>query len=53
MTYRVPVPVNEPIYPYAPGTPERKTLKAKLAGMSAERIEIPVAGRGISRALVG
>jgi 1-pyrroline-5-carboxylate dehydrogenase len=42
MTYRVPVPVNEPIYPYAPGTPERKTLKAKLAAMSAERIEIPV-----------
>jgi 1-pyrroline-5-carboxylate dehydrogenase len=42
MTYRVPVPVNEPIYPYAPGTLERKTLKDKLAAMSAERIEIPV-----------
>ncbi|HEY2381034.1 MAG TPA: L-glutamate gamma-semialdehyde dehydrogenase [Terriglobia bacterium] len=42
MTYRVPVPVNEPIYSYAPGTPERKALKDKLAAMSAERIEIPL-----------
>jgi len=42
MTYRVPVPINEPIYSYSPGTPERKALKDKLAAMSAERIEIPI-----------
>src|SRR6516165_2306707 len=42
MTYRVPVPVNEPIYSYAPATAERKTLKAKLAAMSAEQIDIPL-----------
>lgn len=42
MSYRVPVPVNEPINSYAPGTPERKALKDKLSAMSAERIEIPL-----------
>jgi 1-pyrroline-5-carboxylate dehydrogenase len=42
MTYRVPVPVNEPISSYAPDTPERKALKDKLSAMSAERIEIPL-----------
>jgi 1-pyrroline-5-carboxylate dehydrogenase len=42
MSYRVPIPVNEPISPYAPGTNERKALKDKLAAMSAEQIEIPL-----------
>jgi 1-pyrroline-5-carboxylate dehydrogenase len=39
---RVPTPVNEPVKTYAPGTPERTELKARLASMAAERIEIPV-----------
>ncbi len=39
---RVPPPVNEPIKSYAPGSPERASLKAKLAGMSAERVDIPL-----------
>jgi len=38
----VPTPVNEPILSYAPGTPERRALKARLASMSKERIEIPL-----------
>ncbi len=42
MTYRVPVPVNDPILSYAPGTAERKSLKQKLAAMSAEQIDIPL-----------
>jgi 1-pyrroline-5-carboxylate dehydrogenase len=42
MTYRVPVPVNDPILSYAPGTAERKSLKNKLAEMSAEQIDIPL-----------
>src|SRR5215471_7311058 len=42
MTYRVPVPVNDPILSYAPGTAERKSLKNKLAAMSAAQIEIPL-----------
>ena len=27
---KVPTPVNEPVYSYAPGTPERDLLKAVL-----------------------
>ena len=38
----VPEPRNEPILSYAPGTPERAALKAKLAEMSAREIEIPL-----------
>jgi 1-pyrroline-5-carboxylate dehydrogenase len=39
---RVPPPVNEPVRSHAPGSPERKELKARLASMAAERIEIPL-----------
>jgi 1-pyrroline-5-carboxylate dehydrogenase len=39
---RVPSPVNDPNRSYAPGTPERAELKARLESMAAERIEIPV-----------
>ena len=38
----VPPPVNEPIRSYAPGSPEKAELKARLASMSKERIEIPL-----------
>ncbi|MDQ3069230.1 MAG: L-glutamate gamma-semialdehyde dehydrogenase [Acidobacteriota bacterium] len=39
---RVPTPVNEPIRSYAPGSPERVELKARLDSMAKERIDIPV-----------
>ena len=39
---RVPVPVNEPVRAYAPGSPERADLKARLASMANERVEIPL-----------
>ena len=39
---KVPVPVNEPVKGYAPGSPERASLTAKLAEMSATRIDIPL-----------
>jgi 1-pyrroline-5-carboxylate dehydrogenase len=39
---RVPTPVNEPVVSYAPGTPQRTSLKARLAAMAGERIEIPL-----------
>src|SRR5947209_18686694 len=39
---RVPQPVNEPNKSYAPGTPERAELKARLKSMAAEKIEIPL-----------
>jgi 1-pyrroline-5-carboxylate dehydrogenase len=41
-TRRVPPPVNEPVRAYAPGSPERAELKARLAAMAGERIEIPL-----------
>ena len=39
---RVPPAVNEPVRPYAPGSPERAELKARLTSMAGERIEIPI-----------
>ena len=30
--FRVPIPVNEPVRQYAPGDPNRKSLKAKEIG---------------------
>jgi 1-pyrroline-5-carboxylate dehydrogenase len=48
-TRRVPPPVNEPVKPYAPGTPEKAELKARLKQMAGERIEIPlvIGGRDV------
>jgi 1-pyrroline-5-carboxylate dehydrogenase len=39
---RVPTPINETNRSYAPGTPERAELKARLKSMAAERIDIPI-----------
>jgi 1-pyrroline-5-carboxylate dehydrogenase len=39
---RVPTPVNEPVKLYAPGSPERAELKARLKQMASERVEIPL-----------
>ena len=46
---RVPQPVNEPNKMYAPGSPERAELKARLKTMAAETIDIPliIGGREI------
>lgn len=38
----IPLPLNEPIKAYAPGSPEKAEVKAALAGMRAEVIEIPL-----------
>jgi len=38
---RVPEPKNEPVRGYAPGSPEKASLKAALARMAATEIEIP------------
>jgi 1-pyrroline-5-carboxylate dehydrogenase len=40
--FHVPAPKNEPNLTYAPGTPEKAALKARLAAMAREEIEIPV-----------
>jgi len=39
---RVPTPVNEPVKGYAPGSPERASLKAKLDEMSSQSVEMPL-----------
>ncbi len=39
---RVPPPVNDPIRSYAPGSPERAPLKARLKSMASEMAEIPL-----------
>jgi len=38
----VPVPVNEPVKSYAPGTPEREQLKSALAALRSESADIPL-----------
>ena len=39
---QTPVPTNEPILSYAPGSAERATLKAALAAGRAEEVDIPL-----------
>ncbi|HEY0928822.1 MAG TPA: L-glutamate gamma-semialdehyde dehydrogenase [Gemmatimonas sp.] len=52
---RVPVAVNEPVRSYAPGSPERASLQARLAQMSGETVEIPIVigGRRIQTGDIG
>ena len=40
--FRVPQPVNESVLNYAPGSPERAELKAKLSEMLGERYDVPM-----------
>ena len=40
--FQVPIPKNEVVLSYAPGSPERAELKKTLAQMSAEQIDIPM-----------
>ncbi len=40
--FDVPTPVNEPIRSYAPGSPEKQSLKAQLEKMTNTQIEIPI-----------
>jgi 1-pyrroline-5-carboxylate dehydrogenase len=37
-----PPPVNEPVKSYAPGTPERAELKARLEELEGERMRLPL-----------
>ena len=38
---QVPIPVNEPVLSFSPGSPEKTELKEKLDSMASEEIEIP------------
>lgn len=48
-TPNIPPPVNEPVLSYAPGTPERDSLKAELDRQLGSVVEIPaiVGGRDV------
>jgi 1-pyrroline-5-carboxylate dehydrogenase len=52
---RVPPPVNDPIRSYAPGMPERASLKARLKSMAAEKIVMPliIGGREVKTGQCG
>ena len=39
---RIPPPVNDPVKSYAPGSPERASIKARLACMASEVVDIPL-----------
>lgn len=39
---QIPKPVNEPIYDYAPDSAERAEIKAALAEMAGQQLEIPL-----------
>jgi 1-pyrroline-5-carboxylate dehydrogenase len=41
-TFSYPLPVNEPVLNYAPGSKEREQLKATLATLKAETLDIPM-----------
>ncbi len=40
--FQIPIPQNEPIYSYAPGSPERAELKRALDEARSRQIEIPM-----------
>jgi 1-pyrroline-5-carboxylate dehydrogenase len=40
--FNVPVPVNEPIRSYAPGSAEKRELKAMLTHLSSQKMDIPM-----------
>lgn len=40
--FNVPVPKNEPVKSYLPGSPERKELKAVLAELNNKQVDIPM-----------
>jgi len=44
--FRVPTPVNEPVYSYAPGTPAREALVAKYNELYAAHVDIPMVING-------
>ncbi|HOZ85531.1 MAG TPA: L-glutamate gamma-semialdehyde dehydrogenase [Niabella sp.] len=40
--FSYPLPANEPVLNYAPGSPERSTLQATLAQLKSETIDVPM-----------
>ena len=40
--FKVPTPLNEPVYDFEPGSDERAKLKAALDEIAGKKIEIPL-----------
>ncbi|WKV12499.1 L-glutamate gamma-semialdehyde dehydrogenase [Marivirga harenae] len=40
--YKVPIPKNEPVNSYAPGTPQRASLQAKIKELRAQEVDVPM-----------
>ncbi len=40
--FSYPIPVNEPVHSYGPGTAERKALKKTIAELKAQKMDIPM-----------
>lgn len=53
--FKVPMPFNEPVYDFAPGSPERAQLKAALDDIAGKKIEIPliIAGKEVRTGNLG
>jgi 1-pyrroline-5-carboxylate dehydrogenase len=45
----VPVPVNEPVRGYAPGSPERESLQRRIAELAADKAELTITVGGTTR----
>ncbi len=41
-TFHYPLPLNEPVKTYAPGSPEKAALKAAIAGLKSTVLDIPM-----------
>ncbi|MGK5173572.1 aldehyde dehydrogenase family protein, partial [Geodermatophilus sp. CPCC 205761] len=50
---RVPAPLNEPVLTYAPGSPERAALQARLPQLAGEQIELTATIDGVQRMAAG
>ncbi|WP_256104005.1 L-glutamate gamma-semialdehyde dehydrogenase [Streptomyces sp. ODS05-4] len=46
---QVPTPVNEPVHGYAPGSPERARLEAKLRELAGKPVDLPMTIGGEKR----
>ncbi|MET9482849.1 L-glutamate gamma-semialdehyde dehydrogenase [Streptomyces sp. NPDC006638] len=46
---QVPAPVNEPVHGYAPGSPERALLEAKLKELAENPVDLPMTIGGVKR----
>ncbi|HET8858400.1 L-glutamate gamma-semialdehyde dehydrogenase [Marivirga sp.] len=40
--YKVPIPKNEPVKDYAPGSPERASLQAKIKELRSQEVDVPM-----------